>query len=311
VLLLRFWIDDPASGWIPVYEIGGEGGHYVTCAGVNSTTFELLICDPWIDAFELGHRPGRMPVPHPAHGDPTIHNDAQYVSHDAYPVSLWTSPPFPYPSPYVIPAWELVGILGNYGFPPNWHAFIEAAVVTSPSGVHDVAVTDAVTFKTVCQETFSPINILYEGYTVNINATVENQGDFAETFDVTAKYDGNIIQTLAVSLPAHTSTVVTFTWDTTAVVHGNYTLSVEAEVVSGETDISDNTYTNGWVVVTLLGDIDGDFDIDEDDLWIFAGAWIIYYSSGVKNPLCDFDEDCDIDEDDLWAFASAWIDYYS
>jgi plastocyanin len=197
--------------------------------------------------------------------------------------------------------------LQYYSFDKLWIT----GFINVTAGIHDVAVTDVVTFKTVCQQTFSPANIVYETHSVNINATVENQGDFAETFDVTAKYDGNIIQTLGASLSAHSSTIVTFTWDTTAVAHGNYTLSVEAEVVSGETDISDNTYTNGWVVVTLLGDIDGDFDIDEDDLWIFAGAWIIYYSSGVKNPLCDFDEDCDIDEDDLWAFASAWIDYYS
>lgn len=63
--------------------------------------------------------------------------------------------------------------------------------------------------------------------------------------------------------------------------------------------------------VSVLGDLDGDFDVDEDDLWYFCDAFIDYYETGEKDPLCDFDDDCDIDEDDLWTFCNAFIDYYS
>ncbi len=179
------------------------------------------------------------------------------------------------------------------------------------TGIHDVAVTDAVTFKTVCTVTYHPINVVYENYTVWINATVENQGDFAETFDVTAKYDGNTIQTIPdISLSAHTSTNVIFTWDTTGVAKGTYTISVEAEIVSGETETGDNTLTDGTVTVTWLGDLGGDFDVDEDDLWDFCTAFIDYWKTGVKDPRCDLDDDCDIDEDDLWDFCAAFIEYW-
>jgi len=35
-----------------------------------------------------------------------------------------------------------------------------------------------------------------------------------------------------------------------------------------------------------------------------------YYKIHVKDPLCDFDKDCDIDEDNLWTMAEAFIDYW-
>ncbi len=180
---------------------------------------------------------------------------------------------------------------------------------------HDVAVTSVEPFKTMCSYTYHPFNIVYENYSVYINATVENQGDFDETFNVTAKYDGNTIQTMVdVNLIAHTSTNVTFTWDTTGVPKGNYTVTVEAEVVAGETETGDNNYTDDWVVVTWLGDRDGDFDLDADDLWYLCGAFIDYYKEGFSTEmmLFDYDEDCDIDidEGDLWVFCEAYIEYY-
>jgi hypothetical protein len=177
-------------------------------------------------------------------------------------------------------------------------------------GVHDVAVTDVETFKIVCVHTYHPIDIIFENYTVSINATVENQGDFPETFDVTAKYDGTIIQTIHdLYLAAHTSTNVTFTWDTHGVTKGSYTIAVEA-VLPTDADLGDNKKTYGPVKVTWLGDLDGDFDVDENDLWHFCGAFIDYWKGLGKDPLCDLDNDCDIDEYDLWGFCAAFIEYW-
>lgn len=62
--------------------------------------------------------------------------------------------------------------------------------------------------------------------------------------------------------------------------------------------------------VALLGDLDWDRDVDEDDLWYFCGAFIDYYKIHVYDPLCDFNRDLEIDEDDLWAIAGAFIDYW-
>jgi hypothetical protein len=61
------------------------GGHYVTMAGFCSTNPWVALSDPASDPAEAGW-PGRVrPDVHPVHpmGD-TLHNDPEYVSHDAY-----------------------------------------------------------------------------------------------------------------------------------------------------------------------------------------------------------------------------------
>jgi hypothetical protein len=49
----------------------------------------------------------------------------------------------------------------------------------------------------------------------------------------------------------------------------------------------------------VLGDLDEDSGVDEDDLWYFYGASIDYYRIHVLDANCDFDNNCKIDEDDL------------
>ena len=86
ILLLGFWQEYGPDEWFRV------GGHYVTCAGVNSDSFKIALSDPFYDMAELGW-PGRvgdgiLPTgwPHdPGHG-PLIHFDAGNVSHDYYMV---------------------------------------------------------------------------------------------------------------------------------------------------------------------------------------------------------------------------------
>jgi len=116
--------------------------------------------------------------------------------------------------------------------------------------------------------------------------------------------------TQKVTLSSGSSTTVTFTWNTTGFVKGNYTIWAYASAVRGEIDTKDNEYRKGLVTVTWLGDLDGGFDVDEYDLWHFCGAFIDYYKIHVKDPLCDFNSDGKIDEDDLWAFCGGFINYW-
>jgi len=64
-------------------------------------------------------------------------------------------------------------------------------------------------------------------------------------------------------------------------------------------------------VAHLLGDFDGDGDIDYDDIVYFVDAYIKYWSGQGKDPQCDFDNDCDIDYDDILIFVTAYIDYWT
>lgn len=259
VLFLEFWRF--TGTWQKLYDNATlEAGHFVTCAGVNSSTVELLISDPLQDAFERGVAPrgGRSPVGHPPQHPTTLHNDAQFVSQDAYLSVFWDPLQVP-PSPYgPVPIWELAGYLQTLGYDPSWHAFINAAVVTSPVGVHDVSVNDITPSKTYLGNAcpHSPA-----GFCTEINVTVENQGDFTETFNVTLYADdegtSEIGNETVTNLPSGAVQTLTFIWNSTGFVMGNYTLRAAAETVPGETDTADNTLTGGIVKIGVPCDITG------------------------------------------------------
>ncbi|KPV61718.1 MAG: Periplasmic copper-binding protein (NosD) [Candidatus Bathyarchaeota archaeon BA2] len=156
--------------------------------------------------------------------------------------------------------------------------------------VYDVAVTSVVPQKTV----------VGQGYALRVNVTILNQGNFTQTFDVTLYANTTSIASQEITLTSGKSTTITFTWNTTDVPYGNYTISATAAPVPGETDTTDNTYVDGIVVVKILGDIDGDGDVDVDDFYVFSRA---YGTSPASNPGCDLDGDGDVDKDDFYMFA--------
>jgi PKD repeat protein len=112
--------------------------------------------------------------------------------------------------------------------------------VTTP--IHDVAITYVDVY---------PTQIL-PGQVVEISVRVENQGNTAETFNVTAYYDDQIIETIIVwFLPRSGYQWLEFKWDTTGIAEGTYTIRLEADVVPDETDTADNTYVDGAVTVIV------------------------------------------------------------
>jgi len=132
---------------------------------------------------------------------------------------------------------------------------IQYITVLPPMLVHDIAVTDVKA---------SPTRVI-PGDLVTITVTVENQGDFTETFTVTTFYDNTIAapsQTVT-DLAAGASTTLNFTWNTTGIPVGDTTIKAEAGIVPGEGDIGDNTFINGKVTLahrTLSIELSGDFD---------------------------------------------------
>jgi hypothetical protein len=285
-LLVEVWNEVAPGQWQKwTYDPGGNGGHYVTCAGVSTITNEVAISDPWQDAFEAGMAPGRSPVPHPYPHVPSVHNDAQFVSHDAYSVALWLEPP---PSPYPgMPILELLGYPATWGLPPTYHAFLRASIETSPLGVHDVAVLNVWDSKQGC----SPKPTVGKSYPVRINATVENQGNFTETFNVTAYAGANVVGTQLVSnLLVGERRTLAFVWNTAGLSYGNYTISATATQVSGETDTADNTFTDGNVLVTIPGDVDGNYVVNIFDVVRITGSYGKRRGDQLYNPNADLDD---------------------
>jgi PKD repeat protein len=88
------------------------------------------------------------------------------------------------------------------------------------------------------------------GESVSIVVTVTNEGNFTETFNVTAYYADTPIETqTGITLTGGNSTTLTFNWNTVEVAVGNYTIKAVASHVENETDTGDNTRTDGTVTV--------------------------------------------------------------
>ena len=171
---------------------------------------------------------------------------------------------------------------------------------------HDVAVTNVTLSKTV----------VGQNYSVFINVTLQNQGTFSETFNVTTYSDwpgGEIEKEAVADLPLHESRTINVTWDTTGFAKGNYTISIYAEPVPGETNTTDNFYNDGWVKVTMPGDITEDESIwvNMQDISILIDAFMSSPGADGKywhtppciycphSPNCDVNNDNSIDMADI------------
>lgn len=164
---------------------------------------------------------------------------------------------------------------------------------------HDTAVTDVSPFKTV----------VAQDYFTTLNITVENQGGAIETANVTAFYNATAIiladgkNYTTVTLAALSSTTIEIVWNTTGVTKGNYTISAYATPVSGETDTDDNTFTDGTVRVTILGDVNGDHTVNIVDLTIVSLAYGRFKGEPGYNSEADITEDGLVDMRDLFIVA--------
>ncbi|MDH5689946.1 MAG: dockerin type I domain-containing protein [Candidatus Bathyarchaeota archaeon] len=159
-------------------------------------------------------------------------------------------------------------------------------------GGNDIAVTDLKLQKTVANDT-----------NVQINAKVQNYGNYSATFDVTLYYDENEIETQTVTdLPPGNNGNLTFTWDTTAIPKGNYTIKAYAHPVTGET-ILENNFLIGFITETISGDVNGNYKVDIHDLYQFAKAYNTATGDPKWNPNCDINNDGIINIADMFFAA--------
>ena len=79
------------------------------------------------------------------------------------------------------------------------------------------------------------------GYSANVTVLLTNNGKYAETFNVSLQANASVIGTQHVSnLDASEHVTLVFSWNTTGLAYGNYTLKASADVVDGETFIENN-----------------------------------------------------------------------
>jgi len=149
-------------------------------------------------------------------------------------------------------------------------------------GVHDVAVK-AVTI---------PKNAIGQGQSMNITVLVSNQGSFPETVNVTVYLGDTVTGERVVILDPDSDNeiIVLLTGDMPLYI--NYTLTAKVSPVPGETDIEDNTFIDGVIMITIPGDVDGDKDVDLYDVVKICSV----YGSKKGDP--EYDADCDVNGDD-------------
>jgi len=141
--------------------------------------------------------------------------------------------------------------------------------------------------------------VVGQGFNVEIYIHIVNQGVDTKTVNVTSYANETVVQTENITLSGLSSTTLTFTWNTTSYVKGNYTVSAYVYPVENETSLEDNELVDGWVFVTIVGDVEGDRDVDIYDIVSIAGAYGTQKGDPQYIPNCDIDGDGDIDIFDI------------
>ncbi|NIW16124.1 hypothetical protein GWN19_01615 [Candidatus Bathyarchaeota archaeon] len=152
--------------------------------------------------------------------------------------------------------------------------------------------------------------VVGQGYSMFINVTVENQGPYTETFNVTVYANTTIIETKTnITLTSGSSTALTIPWNTTGIAEGNYTITAHITPLP-ETDTTDNSLTGGTVVVTIPGDVNGDHKVDLKDVFAVALAYGSYPGHPMWNPNLDINGDQKVDLKDYFAavlnYGESW-----
>jgi hypothetical protein len=103
---------------------------------------------------------------------------------------------------------------------------------------HDVAVVDAI----------PSAETVEAGQPVDVVTVVQNEGTTTESFGVSAYYDSMLIGTLQITaLALYSHKTLNFTFDTSTVSPGNYTITVSIPLLVNEADISDNVFVDGII----------------------------------------------------------------
>jgi len=143
---------------------------------------------------------------------------------------------------------------------PTWAAFGEGKIdSTVYSGLYEdmkirasepkTTQFSVITRAVAIAEAHLPQSQLYAGEPLSINLKVENRGNETEELHININYDGGPIGKLTITLAALDSENLTYTWNTSEIAEGKYTLTAEVEKVPWETELEDNKITVGEIRV--------------------------------------------------------------
>jgi hypothetical protein len=192
-------------------------------------------------------------------------------------------------------------ILGDEKIPPQPIPYtVTDGMVNATGADHDVAVTSVASNKTV----------VGKGDSNKITITVENHGRFTETFNITLSANTTVIATQELdNMFNGTSTILTFTWNTSGFAYGNYTISANADIVPSETNTADNIFYS-WIIITIPGDISGDFTVNILDAITLANSFAATPNSPQWNPNADINDDGVVNILDAIILSNHFLQHY-
>jgi hypothetical protein len=161
---------------------------------------------------------------------------------------------------------------------------------------HDVSVADIQATK----------HIVGNGYSLPINVTVSNCGNYTETPRIDIYANETLINSQTPTLSNGNSTLISLMWNTAGFALGNYTISAYAWHVPNEIDTANNNCTYHYLIyIGIPGDANGDGKVDVKDVYKVALA----YGTSLEgpdplgrmyNPNCDINGDDKIDVKDYY-----------
>jgi hypothetical protein len=125
----------------------------------------------------------------------------------------------------------------------------------------------------------------------------------AGPFNVTLYANTTTIQTQELNLLGGRSTAITFEWNTTDILLGNYTIKAIASQVENETVLKNNEFSYSLIRVSIPGDINADRTVNIIDISKAARAFGSKLGEDRFEPNADMNEDRTINILDISAIA--------
>jgi outer membrane protein assembly factor BamB len=152
--------------------------------------------------------------------------------------------------------------------------------ITVYTGLYDINVTDAWPGYNVTLPKHRVKTVVGQGYNVSVYVNVTNDGGYSVSdINITVYWSNSthINQTIGniiiQKLEKNETKTVKINWNTTGLAKGNYTISVYASPVQGETETEDNTFADGEIMVSIPGDINSDLTVNYLDAILLGNSF--------------------------------------